>query len=119
MLADFLVEAVRLSPMFTPSPLWDAELKDSARGLAAIESELLDATYASSLVHAMPEMCLPKDFLVVPRKLDALRGRSDTRKLSAAAGLMASRNSPSDRAATAAALLEEHAVACEQVRQAC
>lgn len=98
-----------------PSPLWDADLQDASRGLSAIETELLDPCYASSLVHVLPEAHLAKDFFTLPRKLDALRARSEARRVSAAAGLVASRNSQADRAATTAALLEEFAVSSEQV----
>jgi hypothetical protein len=99
------------------TPLWEADIKDASRGLSAIETELLDSAYASSLLHLLPDMCLPRDALMSPQKLGHLESRSEARKLASSAGISASRVSPSDRAATSAALVEEFVVVSEQVRR--
>jgi hypothetical protein len=99
--------------------LWDEEIGDAARGVAAVEAGLPDPSYVTSLVHLSPDFPhLPYDFfLALPHLNDALRERDILRRQAAAAGLATPRKAPAEQEAALNALTEEFAVSAELVRE--
>jgi hypothetical protein len=100
------------------SPLWDEEIGDAARGVAAVEAGLLDPSYLTSLVHVSPDFphtAVPF-CLTLPHLVEALRAREAVRQRAALAGLASPKRSPGEHEGAVNALTEEFLVSAELVR---
>ena len=104
------------SSLVATSPLWDEEINDASRGVAAIEAGLLDPSYLSALVHISPDFPRkPMEFVMLPHVYDSLKARDGVRRQLAAAGLASPGKTPGEQEAALFALSEELAVSSELV----